>query len=350
LSQLARFGDIQLVMDRTRRSSGVSGRSFESILPDVTAGAWKVNPAATLDWLEQTDSKLKDQCLLQIVKFISIQKQFKLPEHRDHLERLANLLMKIESPKRRLTALAYMVNGLEWLEVPVPAGVREQGRRLLAAQADFQAIDLRDDEQSDWFALGTSEQQRQLLERKIKTLSRSEDYEQQVEFSQLGEFIKRAKLPAEQRLDLLRRMVAAAGEGERAFLVFTLAPDAVPLDPAWAIETICSILPPDRGRSGNKQFMCWTPAPSTAADAIQRLHPLHHKPLPNSVAAPLTAALWQFLPRAHLQDRDGIRLGLCRLLLEQGYPQQAAGIAAAIEDPFLLAKARLSLLRRHRRN
>jgi hypothetical protein len=92
---------------------------------------------------------------------------------------------------------------------------------------------------------------------------------------------------------------------------------------------------------GKQQYIDWTPSPYDAGDAIRWLE---RWSLPDEAKAMLITALWKFLPRAPAQDLDGIRLELCRLLLEQGHPQQAAGIAAMIEDQLMLAHARLMLL------
>lgn len=344
LSELARF-DIELMIDRTRRSAQSRGRSFAGLLPKVMADALRVSPLAVLQWLEQSDSELRSACLLEIAEHTAAEDGWKLPESQPRLERLAKLMLQMDDPDSQLQAIADFVSGLTWLGVEPPKAVAERGRVLLGRRYEFTSLDLNDRRHQQLFWLGTPDQQRRLLAGRIDSLRSVAEYQQQMAFVRLCDLISRSQLADAQRLELLQRLASAAHGEARRYLISSAASHAAPLDPDWALRTIWSVLPEDRGRSGKARYIDWIPPPYDAADATEWLW----RTQPSAEAeGRLISALWRFLSRAPETDRDGIRLRLVGKLLQAKLPRHAAGVAAEIADSSLAIEVRILLLSRQR--
>ncbi len=338
LAELARF-DIDLMIDRTRQSSVHPARSFEEILPAVMQRAYPAYSEAVLSWLENTDSKLKDPCILEIVT--SLPAQFEEPAQESFLKRLCDLALAIEEPQQRLDALGTISAELPRLGVTVPERVIKQGRVLLQEHSDFNSIDLRNIYETQLFWLGTHDERRRLIETHLERFRDAEDYQDQLGFAALGRYISESGLAPMSQLVLFREMASIAKGHSNRYLQAKIASSTVKIDAALAIKMIWSILPDDRGRSGKRYYIDWIPPPYDAGDAIRWLQP---KVSLTGLDVDVAVALWEFLPTAPQEDRDSVQFALCQTLTKHRHFEGALGLSRRIESPLYRAKALVSLL------
>ena len=337
LSELARF-DVDLMIDGTRKSCVHPARPFERIFPQVLSRAFFVNPDAVLAWLETTDSNLKHVCVLQVVARLS---SWDEPPSKLQAQRVCDLALVVEEPQQRLTALAKLATILPSYKIDVPDKIAEQGRELFDRHVALESIELPDYDRRELLSLTTLVQRKQYIEIQIKKLRAATDYQEQLGFSGLAEYILKSGLTSMEQMILIRRIAKVAEGHSSTYLQTKIANAAVKIDAKWAIKTIWSILPEDRGRSGKRKYIDWIGPPSDAGDAVRWLNQELKDP---TLKINLMVALWEFLPTAPPIDQDSLRKELCQLLNTYRQYEAVLGLAKQIESPTVQTEVLLNLV------
>ncbi|MEQ8789988.1 MAG: hypothetical protein RIC55_27075 [Pirellulaceae bacterium] len=339
LSELARF-DIELMIDRTRKSCVHPARRFEDIMPSVMTRAVRTHSESVLTWLEENDASWKDRCIFQLAQYESLWRASREPSRSRTIERIGELALQIKDRRLRLLATAHLAANLRQQGVAPPHAVVREGRALLGQREDFERIDLHDFDNWQLFWLGPPRQQQRRLELEIERLDSLRQEEARSAASMLCFHIRQSNLAAAERLTLYRQLADVAQKVGSLHLQSEVASYAAEHDASWAIGFIWRILPEDRGRSGKAKYFDYQPPPYDAVDAVNWLRSQMHA---SGEYAPLMIALWEFLPTAPPQDRDGIRLAICRSLVQRRQYEHAMGLAEAIADPVLRVEALIGL-------
>jgi hypothetical protein len=337
LSDLARF-DVELMIDRTRKSCVHPARRFERVMPSVMARALWTYPDVVLTWLEENEAPWKDACVLQIARSVTPWNDRSKPPPQQFVERICRLVLAIENRQQRLQAIAQLAADLRYLGLTRPADLIREGRALLGQREDFARLDLQESDNWPLFWLGFPGEQLRRFKAEIERFRALPDYEVSAPARNLCFHIRQSNVSSAERMALYRQLEGIAEKIGNRHLQSEIASCAALHDPAWAIDRIWRVLPEDRGRSGKKKYFDYRPPPYDAVDAVYWLRSKSREPEEN---APLVIALWKFLPNAPPQDRDGVRLSLCYILVDQRHLGTAMGIAETIDDPVLRIQAHI---------
>jgi len=287
---------------------------------------------------------VKDLCIANIVRFQLGSQTFAEHKEPPQLPRLCSLILKVKDPKQRFETLIQLGFVLSEISVPIPDEVLVEGRALLNQRMQFESIDLWEGDQRKFFSFGTVEQQRSLIKAQLQRLRATRDYNEQLKLGGLIRYISQSRLPSAEQFDLLREVGAIAQRDSNRYLQALVASEALPYDANWAIQAIWKVMPADRGRSGKTPpNIDWTPPPEDAGDAIRWLDPGQDRFFADH--ARLMVSLWEFLVAAPAEDRDHIRVALCRSLAAKHHFAAAVGILDRVESPVQRGEALMELLR-----
>ena len=324
LADLVRF-DMDLLIDRTEKSSQHPARSVGTIFPGVVERAFGIEPKVILDWLEdeqrripaeasETES-LRDRCIYEIGEFVSVYSNLAQPQYRDDLQRLCEVALSIEDRDLRLATLAALSAELPKLDCDVPMKVTTEGRRIL--DEDFRIVldDLTEHE-LHCFRLLEANKQIACVERLFEELGGRDDNHFRFAAERMIKLIQAGRFPGERAFEMHQRLARMASERGQKRIQAEIAKLLVRTKPTWAVRTIWSLLPADRSNvqepAGNIGF---TPTPSDPIAAVDWL--VMGLPSATRHREPhlrLVALLYHYLPQMPKGDRDPARRAIAQRL------------------------------------